>query len=148
MGKAATSKETPKCKVCCKGKKELIKCEKCRCGRYCSKECLGADEHHAEWCKWICKLEEMETEKRMKSEINMVDAEKLPYKMKLKLVKLVGERPLVNVHLDGKKVQCLWDTGAMISLVNKDFLETNFPSATIHSVADFAGQGLTLTAAN
>ena len=34
---------------------------------------------------------EVETEKRRRTEINMVDSEKLPYKMKLRLVKLVGE---------------------------------------------------------
>ena len=71
------------------------------------------------WCPWIVKLEEVETEKRRRTEINMVDSEKLPYKMKLRLVKLVGERPLVNIHLNGKKIQGLWDTGAMISLMNK-----------------------------
>ena len=78
----------------------------------------------------------------------MVDTEKLPYKMKLKLVKLVGERPLVNIHLNGKKVQGLWDTGAMISLINVGFLTEYFPGVPVHSIKDFTGQGLTLTAAN
>ena len=49
------------------------------------------------WCYWIQRLEQVETDKRVRSEINMVDTEKLPYKMKLKLVKLVGEKPLVNI---------------------------------------------------
>ena len=84
----------------------------------------------------------------MKSEINMIDAEKLPLNMKLKLVKLVGERPLVNIYLNGKKVKGLWDTGAMISLMNRKFLKANFPDSIIHSIADFTGEGFTLTAAN
>ena len=100
------------------------------------------------WCPWIVKLEEVETEKRRRTEINMVDSEKLPYKMKLRLVKLVGERPLVNIHLNGKKIQGLWDTGAMISLMNKEFLNENFPEVEVHSISEFAGQGISLTAAN
>ena len=93
-------------------------------------------------------MERLETQKRMKHEINMVDAEKLPRNLKLKLVKLVGERPLVNIHLNKKKIRGLWDTGAMISLVNKSFLKENFPDVKIHSIKDFIGEGLTLTAAN
>ena len=84
----------------------------------------------------------------MRREINMVDAEKLPYKMKLKLVRLVGEKPFVNIHLDGKKVKGLWDTGAMISLINKEYLEENFSDVVVHPISDFMGQGLTVTAAN
>ena len=134
--------------LCCEKKTELICCPKCSCGSYCSTECMELDGVHAMWCPWICKLEQVETEKRMRSEINMVDAEKLPYKMKLQLVKLVGERPLVNIHLNGKKEEGLWDTGAMISLVNDGFLTEHFPDVEIHSISDFTGQGLTLTAAN
>ena len=109
---------------------------------------MDLDGIHAMWCPWIVKLEEVETEKRRRTEINMVDSEKLPYKMKLRLVKLVGERPLVNIHLNGKKIQGLWDTGAMISLMNKGFLEENFPDVEVHSISEFAGQGISLTAAN
>ena len=147
-GKAATSKKvSPKC-TGCKKETKLVSCPKCRCGSYCSADCMESDEVHAMWCPWICRLEKLETEKRMRSEINMVDVEKLPYKMKLQLVKLVGERPLVNIYLDGKRVQGLWDTGAMISLVNKTFLREKFPNVEIHSISEFTGQGLTLTAAN
>ena len=128
--------------------KKLVTCPKCRCSLHCSTECLEGDDTHLLWCSWICRLERLETEKRMKQEINMVDAEKLPLNMKLKLVKLVGERPLVNIYLNRKKIQGLWDTGAMISLINRDFLKENFPEVTTHSITDFIGDGLTLTAAN
>ena len=136
--------------ICCKKicGDELVSCSKCRCGSYCSSECLELDGVHAMWCPWICRLEAHESEKRMRKEINMVDAEKLPYKMKLKLVKLEGEKPFVNIHLDGKKIKGLWDTGAMISLINKYFLQNNFPDVVIHPISDFMGQGLTVNAAN
>ena len=134
--------------ICCKKTSELISCEKCGCGKYCSKECLELDGIHAMWCSWICKLEAHENTKRMSKEINLIDSEKLPYIMKLQLVKLVGERPLVTIYLEGKKIQGLWDTGAMISLIDKKFLEENFPSAEVVSISEFAGQGLTLSVAN
>ena len=151
-GKSTTSeKEAPEkkeCNVCCKETKELIECPKCRCRSHCSMECMHGDGNHPLWCSWICRLDRFETQKRMTQEINMVDAEKLPRNMKLKLVKLVGERPLVNIHLNKKKIQGLWDTGAMISLINRLFLQENFPDVTIHSISDFIGGGLSLTAAN
>ena len=60
------------------------------------------------WCPWITQLEEHETTKRMKSEVNMVDSEKLPLPLKRKLVKLVGEKPLVMVKLNGRETKGLW----------------------------------------
>ena len=84
----------------------------------------------------------------MKNEIFVNDSEKLPYKMKLKLVRLVGERPLVKMYLNGEEVQGLWDTGAMISLVNDRFLQEKFPGVQVHSIADFSGGDFMLTAAN
>ena len=100
------------------------------------------------WCPRICRLTEHENQKKMKAEINMVDTNKLPYKMKLQLVKLVGERPLVCIFLNGKKVKGLWDTGAMVSLINRAYLQRNHPDVAIHSISEFMGQGLTLSAAN
>ena len=147
-GKAATKKKTPECMICCKKTSELDACEKCGCGKYCSKECQELDGIHAMWCSWICKLEVHENTKRMRNEINSIDSEKLPYKMKLKLVRLVGERPLVTIYLEGKKIQGLWDTGAMISLIDKKFLKENFPKAEVVSISEFTGDGLTLSAAN
>ena len=148
-GKAATDKkQTPECMLCCSETTELISCEKCGCGSYCSKQCLALDGVHAMWCPWICRLEAYENEKRMSKEINMIDSEKLPRKMKLQLVKLVGDRPLVNICLDGKRIQGLWDTGAMISLINDRFMHDNFPEVSILPITEFSGENITLTAAN
>ena len=134
--------------MCCKAKAELKACQKCQCGSYCSTECMELDGVHAMWCPWICRLTEHENQKKMKAEINMVDTNKLPYKMKLQLVKLVGERPLVSIFLNGKKVKGLWDTGAMVSLINRAYLQRNHPDVAIHSISEFMGQGLALSAAN
>ena len=44
------------------------------------------------------------------------------------LVGLVGEKAVVNCVLGGKVVtKALWDTGAMVSMVDKDWLALNFP---------------------
>ena len=72
-------------------------------------------------------MEKMETEKRIAGEIFSVDSEKLPYKMKKKLIRLVGERPVVNIFLDNMGLNGLWDTGAMVSVMSSQFLKDNFP---------------------
>ena len=150
LGIAATEDITPKCMVCNarikKGK--MVSCSKCSCGKYCSDVCLQKHGDHAKYCEMICNVEQIETAKRMKNEIFVNDSEKLPYKMKLKLIRLVGERALCNLYLNGKNVQGLWDTGAMISMVNRRFLKENFPDVKVHSISEFTGDDLLLTTAN
>ena len=128
--------------------KKVISCEECQCGDYCSRECLKNHVNHKDYCAAICTLEKLETEKRMKNNICMSDSEKLPFKMKMNLIRLVGERPMVNIFLNNSEVEGLWDTGSMISLISKDFLDEHFPGVEIHSVADFIENNLKLTAAN
>ena len=150
--KEATNKGliSPQCIVCRKriDKTNKIFCSKCSCGTYCSESCLKKHEEHSEYCQWIIQLENLETTKRMRNEINVMDAEKLPYKMKLELVRLVGEKPMVTVKLNGSKVKGLWDTGAMISLMNKEYLSKTFPDVKVHALEEFVKGTLTLTAAN
>ena len=129
-------------------KTDVVSCSKCLCGKYCSLGCLDSHSNHAEFCPWICELKQLETEKRMKSEIFVTDSNKLPNKMKLQLVKLVGERPLVNVRLNGKGIRGLWDTGAMISLINENLLQELFPGIKIYSIYEFTGENFTVTVAN
>ena len=84
----------------------------------------------------------------MRNEIAVTDSEKLSYKMKLQSIRLVGERPLVNIYLNGDDVQGLWDIGAMFSLVNEKFLCEMFPDINIYSLAECMGDDFILTAAN
>ena len=42
----------------------------------------------------------------------------------MKLVKLIGHKPMINFTLNDKNVEELWDTSSMISLVNLDWLKT------------------------
>ena len=130
-------------------KTSILSCVKCGCGKYCSHECMVSHKYHAELCEAICSLEEIEKEKLRKTEIFVSDSEKLPYKLKRNLISLVGERPLVKIYLNGVLTEGLWDTGAMISLMNKDFLEEHFPGVPMYSISDFIdNDSLKLTAAN
>ena len=78
-------------------------------------------------------LEQIEWEKKKKALVCGIDSEKLPLKLKRKLVKLVGERPTLKFLLNNKNIEGLWDTGAMVSLLNKLFVLENFPGAKIES---------------
>ena len=85
----------------------------------------------------------------MAGEIFSTDSEKLPYKMKMKLIRLVGERPVVDICLNDVNVNGLWDTGAMVSVMNEDFLCKNFPDAEIRPVEEVTGKSdLNVTVAN
>ena len=147
---AAEGKKSPRsCMICLKSSENLFSCPNCKCGLYCSLDCLDQHENHAKYCPIICSLLIIENEKRLAAEIFSCDAEKLPYKMKLKLVRLVGERPVVNIFLDHIRVSALWDTGAMVSVMSGDFLKENFPDVEIRPVTEIIGNNdLTVTLAN
>ena len=125
------------CINCGKVSEKFMSCEKCQCGRYCSSSCLQEHEDHARYCAMICEVERIETTKQLSRGISIMDSEKLPLKLKKKLISLVGERPLVNVFLDNKEIVGLWDTGAMVSILTRAFLEENFPEVEILPVVDF-----------
>ncbi len=89
-------------------------CRKCDSGRFCSVSCAEGHENHKQFCPIISSVQQIETSKRLSSSINVTDSEKLPLKLKKKLISLVGEKPLAKLFLDGVEVEGLWDTGAMV----------------------------------
>ena len=113
---------------------KLKSCDKCKCGSYCSAQCMNSHDSHSEYCELICREESIENKKRRSSEIFVNNDDRLPYKTKLKLIRLVGARPLVKIRLNGVEVTGLWDTGAMISLVNKVFLSEHFPEVRLNQL--------------
>ena len=86
-GNAASLKS---CLACSKPCLKRVTCEKCCTGCYCSFECLEKNENHTTYCPIICEVQKLETTKRIAAEIFSVDSEKLPLKMKRKLIGLVG----------------------------------------------------------
>ena len=132
-------KKTPDFCINCakKSKKTFIACEKCHSGRYCSETCLEAHPNHEQYCAAICSLQEFESQKCLKKSFCVADSEKLPLKLKKKLVSLVGEKPLVSVKLNGESVYGLWDTGAQVTMINRKLAQEIFPGVKIQSVEEF-----------
>ena len=48
-------------------------------------------------------------------------------KFENKLIKLVGEKCLVNVDIENVNCEVLWDTGAQVSLISRDWLSKWMP---------------------
>lgn len=63
-------------------------------------------------------------------------------------MKLVGEKPMLKCFLGGKNSEMLWDTGSMVSLVDRRWVKRNFPEEVIHPVSAFLDRELHLQAAN
>ena len=55
---------------------------------------------------------------------------------------------MVKVWLNEVELECLWDTGSMISLINKKVISEKFSEVKWHTVDEFMGTGLKLSAAN
>ena len=57
----------------------------------------------------------------------------------MKLVKLIGHKSMINFTLNDKNFERLWDTSSMISLVNLDWLKTEFNGIQIYSIENLLG---------
>ena len=150
-GDTSACKVTPsvaeKCCVVCGVGAEMKRCGKCKLVMYCSKECQKAHlSHHTDYCSMIHDLKEIETKKIYNN--RTVRQATCSVKVRKKLLKLVGEKPVVRCRLDRKEVDMLWDTGSMISVVDRKWLNRMFPGAIIHSVSDFTDKELHVQAAN
>jgi hypothetical protein len=77
------------------------------------------------------------------------DVHELGAKTKNKLVKLVGEKCLINMKLGEKSQSCLWETRAQGCLVNKDWLAQNYsPEVKIRPISDLVRNDLTVKSAS
>ena len=140
-----------RCLVCQKEcKKRIKRCRECRGGLYCSGRCR--EEHagaHQEICGHIKELEKIEERKRIASAFSVREKNQVKLKIKNSLVKLVGERPMLTCTVNGKKCTALWDTGAMISMADMEWLDTFSPDCEMMTVEEFLeGDNLHLYAAN
>ena len=92
---------------------------------------------HEILCEAIQTLEKLEQEKRDRNHKDLEFRNKIPSKLNKEIIRLVGERPLLNVKLDNVLCKCLWDTGSMVSVISKTFLAETFPNKKLYSVEDF-----------
>ena len=79
----------------------------------------------------------------------MTDNERLPTKLRNKLVKIIQKGPLLNCYVNNAKFTGLWDTGSMVSLLGKKWLREMLPGVSTLSLEQFMGvSDLNLRTAN
>ena len=97
-------------------------------------------------------LSSTKNESKRIDSVNMsvsVSNPKLPDELNRKIVRLVGEKPVVAICLNDVKCKCLWDTGSMVSIMSADYFNDYFADCKLYSVEEFLGGGsLSLSAAN
>ena len=90
-----------KCCVC-KSTVDVKRCGKCKLTSYCSRTCqLQHLPYHAQYCSMIAELQKIEIQKLYKDfSVRQVQVD---FKTKKKMLKLVGEKPMIQCFLGGKK---------------------------------------------
>ena len=73
------------------------------------------------------------------AEVNFVAKSDLKPKEEMKLVNFVGRKCTVDSYLDGEEKKVLWDTGAQVALVGKEWLDNNFPDKEIKDISELLG---------
>ncbi len=136
-----------KCCVC-SSEDDVRVCSGCKSTKYCSKECQKAHHnHHSTYCDAISDLEKLEKQKIYGDK--SVREQQLDFWKHAKIVKLVGNKPMLSCSLNGKQTKALWDTGSMISLVDRYWVKDNHPESEVIPVEEFLeGEELTIRAAN
>ena len=140
-----------KCLVCKREcKKKIKRCKDCKSGVYCSSKCR--EEHksdHQKLCESIIELEKIEERKKIATVFSVREKNQVKLKLKNNMVKLIGEKPMIKCSVNGKKTEGLLDTGAMVSMGDKDWLAENAPECDVLSIEQFLeGDNLHLCAAN
>ena len=125
-------------------------CGGCKSVRYCSVICqMSHRSHHGQYCSHIPELLKLETDKLyarcLKQSVRQVQYDMSAQR---KMVKLVGEKPMLKCYYGGRAVKVLWDTGSMVSMVDRQWLDEHFPGEKVYSVEEFLGRKLHLQAAN
>ena len=90
-------------------------------------------------CASIRQLEKLELAKLHKD--YSVRENQMDVKSKRKFINLVGQKPMLDCFLGRKKFRVLWDTGSMVSVVDKAWLTQHFPQSKLLSVNDVLGDG-------
>ena len=142
------SVESEKCCVC-GSTANVRRCGGCRATSYCSKKCQKSHHsYHAVYCSAITDLENFQINKLYQG--SSVRQQQLDAKTQAKIVKLVGQKPMLRCCFDGKTVDVLWDTGSMVSVVGRKWARKHFPHKKIHSISEFLEEEeeLRVTAAN
>ena len=127
---SADNNETPfeRCCACGFEGEEVKRCGQCKATSYCSIGCqMSHRGYHKAYCSAVSALEQLEREKLYQG--FSVRQCQVDFRTKKKLIRLVGEKPVLSCNLGAKKTNVLWDTGSMVSLVDRRWVALNFPHA-------------------
>ena len=131
----------------CAGTENVMVCGGCKSTRYCSKACQKVHRpHHAVYCAHIKELAAIEKSKLYGKET--VHQRQDDFKLRRKILNLVGEKPMVSCYLGDDKAEMLWDTGSMVSMVDRRWVRRHFPDEVIYPVSAFLDKELHVQAAN
>ena len=127
------------CGVCVEN---IQQCSKCKVTKYCSKDCQREQwDSHKALCAAICELTSRGDRR------TMFQSHLLPSEHR-KLVRLVGEKCEVSCKLSGLVTKALWDTGAMVSVVSKNWLRKHFPQLEPRDVSELVERSVDVQTAN
>ena len=80
-------------------------------------------------------IKELENREKAKKKVDVRRIDNVP--IQNRLVKLVGDKPLMDCEIGGVGSQVLWDTGSQISSLGLDWVKENFPDVEMRPVTDF-----------
>ena len=126
--------------------KKSFKCMRCQSANYCGKQCqkLHWKDHNV-----LCNaIHELSNAKKRTDASNGQYTACLNPKNHAKLIQLVGKKCTVSCQLGDKKVQCLWDTGAQVSILSEETLRKISPMAKVQDLSVLINADLSLTTAN
>jgi len=128
----------------------MKQCSSCHSVKYCSKNC---QKKHWEDHKTICNAIKYLSSKNTKYSNNVDDCNgmfstHLTPRQHVSLVKLMGKQCMVNCYLNDIQTSALWDTGAQVSILSKNWLEQNIPETQIQDLQLLLEIDIDLRAAN
>ena len=138
------------CQGCGKGEAQCStpfqQCSRCKVVRYCSKVCQRRHcGEHKDLCQAIVHL--TERTKGTRGEEGIYPSH-LPPREHATIVQLVGRKFIVHCELNGQAAEALLVTGAQVSIISWDWVQSNLPECEVKPVQELLGvSGLDLMAA-
>ena len=96
---------------------QLVQCSHCHTVKYCSRRCQRLHhDQHKELCKAIHSLDKSPIANTMfTAHMSSVEFQCV--------AKLIGKRCVVSCNVGGVDERCLYDTGAMVSLITESWIK-------------------------
>ena len=114
------------------------RCSGCQAVHYCSRKCQHEHwKEHGVLCKAIMSLTKQE--EREEKTPQTIFVSHLTPKQQVSLSKLVGKRCEITCAIGGIETKALWDTGAQVSLVSRDWLDDVKPGSIVKPLQELLG---------